>query len=124
MLARRHAEARGQGPSGLAPSVGSLLRAQSWAGSQRQLDKVIRRAFLIGLSEEASVLHRRHVERALAFEQPPDASSLTGTLRLAVAGFVDAVVRAREAEVSVGLDHTSAFRGFVIEAARDHAGSV
>jgi DNA-binding NtrC family response regulator len=124
MLGRRHAESSGQGPSGLSPSVGPMLRAQAWPGNLRQLDNVIRRSFVIGLSEGSSMLHRRHVQRALAFERSPDGASLIGMLRLAAAGFVDAVVRTSGSEAAVELEHAAALRGFILEAARDHTGSI
>ncbi len=123
MLERRQRESASPRSARLDAAAVRALVASRWPGNLRQLDNVIRRAYALLLLRQGSapgdiVLRESEVTRALAYEQPRAAGSLTDLLREAARRFV------REAEGGrLGLDHADAFRGFVLAAAAEQQGN-
>lgn len=124
MLRRRHAEAGGDGPAVLTADVGAALRSQSWPGNLRQLDNVIRRSYAIAMADGARAVERRHVERALGLDSGAKAAGALAVMRRAASAFVDEAVRLQGSPDALDLDDATAFRGLVLEAARESTGSV
>lgn len=120
MLQRRHSEASGQGPAQLTPAAVKLLVGTPWPGNLRQLDNIIRRAYALALADRGAsglVLDGSHLERALGYDGPADASSLFGQLWRAARTFVQEAERRSDSGAALSLESCEALRGLVLAAA-------
>lgn len=118
MLQRRHTEAEGQGPARLTPAAVKLLVATPWPGNLRQLDNILRRAYALALVDRSAsgvVLDSSHLERALGYDGPADASSLLAQLWRAARTFVQEAERRGDGKLA--LESCEALRGLVLAAA-------
>lgn len=128
MLARRHAESNTSGAVQLDPEASSLLAKLPWPGNLRQLDNIIRRAYVMALAEPRGantmlVLARRHLDRALAYDRGPDRLPLVGQLWHAAKRFVDeAALREETHEPKLTLDMLESIQGMALAAAVNRRG--
>lgn len=125
MVARRHQERAVAGSACISEAAVALLERRSWPGNLRQLDNVIRRAYVLALLDRVDgggdvVLDTGCMERALAQEagregiSAADGSGLLTWLARAADAFVEEAER-RAGEGGVfDLDWADAFRGFVL----------
>jgi DNA-binding NtrC family response regulator len=129
MLAQRHRAGGGEGEALLDSEAIALLCECPWPGNLRQLENIVRRAYVIALVEHtegggAFVLRRPHVERSLAHEVQPGVLPLLEQLQQAARAFVREAERRRgSGGHALPLDVTDAFRGLVLEAAVERLGS-
>jgi transcriptional regulator with AAA-type ATPase domain len=120
MVQRRHEEAREEGAARLSPDAVKLLLGRPWPGNLRQLDNVVRRAYVLALPDRsagAPVLEARHVEDALAYEGRGEAGPLLDHLWRAAQAFVQEAEQRRSAGGTLSLDACEALRGLVLAAA-------
>jgi DNA-binding NtrC family response regulator len=72
MLERRHQEMGRVGKAALGPGAATLLTRMEWPGNLRQLDNVVRRAYVLALAEHGSApnleLSEDHLQRSLRSE--------------------------------------------------------
>ncbi|WP_437999357.1 sigma 54-interacting transcriptional regulator [Sorangium sp. So ce185] len=128
MLSRRHREGGAHGAARLAPEAVALLCEVPWPGNLRQLDNIIRRAYALSVAERGGAggelaLDRSHLARALAYDGAPETGALLAQLWRAAHAFVlEAERRARGGE-PLSLDLSEGFRGLVLGAALQRAGS-
>jgi transcriptional regulator with AAA-type ATPase domain len=117
MLEACHRENVPSGQARLSPEAERLLAGESWPGNLRQLESIIRRAYLLQMVECGGVasevlVEERHLSGAFAYEGAPAQKGLVELLLRAAMGFV------REAQVRrLDLDLADAFRGFVLGSA-------
>jgi DNA-binding NtrC family response regulator len=129
MLSRRHREAGGDGGVRFEPDAMKLLEAAPWPGNLRQLDNIVRRAYallLAGRSDAAGDLtvQRRHVERALTFDDADtEPSALIKQLWRAARTFVHESERRRGGGAPLPLELAEALRGMVLGAAVQRTGN-
>ncbi len=127
MANRRHRQRVPEGEARLSPEAERRLASSTWPGNLRQLDNIIRRAYALSLSglnegtrdvriEEQHVAHALGYDAAPGAQQPP----LMELLRAAAEALVQEV-ELREGE-PLDLDHTDAFRGFVLGVASQRLG--
>ena len=126
MLRRRHGEGR-RDQARLAPGAVDLLLQAPWPGNLRQLDNVVRRAYALALHDRAGgdgdlVLERRHLERALAYEDVAEPGSLLAQLWQAAGAFVEEAERRGRARGGLPLELCDAFRGLVLGVALERLG--
>jgi DNA-binding NtrC family response regulator len=124
MLLRRHAEAGGEGTPRITEEAMDLLVRTPWPGNLRQLDNIVRRAYALmladpGDAESPATISRRHVERALGYERPPEGLGLVSSLWRVARAFVDEVERRESSAHRLPFDLADAFRGLVLCAAID-----
>jgi DNA-binding NtrC family response regulator len=123
MLGRRHAEAGAGEEARFSAEAVQVLLETPWPGNLRQLDNIIRRAYVIALADRSHpgtiVLERRHVERALAYEEGGAAAGAVAAhlWRAALAFVGEAARREGGAAAALSLDLADAFRGMVLGAA-------
>ncbi|MBL9020877.1 MAG: sigma-54-dependent Fis family transcriptional regulator [Myxococcales bacterium] len=126
MLNRRHGESGGGGVLELAAEAANRLAERSWPGNLRQLDNVIRRAYVLATSrgggEPVSVLDVWSVDRALAFEAVSGGRSPLDLLRAAAEGIVDRAERSGAA--TMDLDLADGFRGLLLAVAAERLGTL
>jgi DNA-binding NtrC family response regulator len=127
MLGRRHEESGGGCAVRIAREAIELLTSVPWPGNLRQLDNIIRRAYAISLSDRGGaggdlVLTRRHVERALAYDAPPETGALVEQLWRAASAFVQETERRGPSAGPLSLEMADAFRGLVFAAAVQRRG--
>lgn len=121
MLARCSGDARDR--VRLAPEAVDALLAHPWPGNLRQLDNIIRRTYAFAVAGQGTaggdlVVDRRHVERALAFEDAAEGDSMILRLwRAAQALAREAVRRDQESAEPLTLETVEGFRGMVLGAA-------
>ncbi len=116
-MADRRGREGGVTSTRLAVDAGLSLAARAWPGNLRQLDNVIRRAFVIALAERgedrgALLIEARHVDEALAFDRSgAGEEGLFPLLQRAATAFAAAV---ETGGGRVDLDLADAFRGLVL----------
>lgn len=73
MLNRRHAQKQAGGAVSLTPDAGARLARLPWPGNLRQLDNVMRRAYMLASMDGGAELRveARHVDGATAFDARP-----------------------------------------------------
>jgi DNA-binding NtrC family response regulator len=124
MLERRHREARGPGAPVLSDDAARLLEQAPWPGNLRQLDNVVRRAYVLANAEGggARALHveEPHVRDSLLAEGTPGSGIPANPLREAAARFVDEALRRSD---GLDLDLLTGLRGFVLEEAIRRTGN-
>lgn len=123
MIQRRHEEARGQDAARLTSDAVKLLLRTPWPGNLRQLDNIIRRAYALAHADRGAgvlVLDRRHVERALAYEEHADTSSIVAQLWRAAQAVVHEIERRGDSGAALSGDACEALRGLVLVAATRH----
>ncbi|MEC9439764.1 MAG: sigma 54-interacting transcriptional regulator [Myxococcota bacterium] len=112
---------------------GAAIRAlerQPWPGNLRQLDNVIRRAWIITSVRGESVISAEDIEAAMGMEHaldvapaPSNTSAEEGALmtafREAASAFVEVAISAEKQGVEVSLDLVDGLRGKVLEVARE-----
>jgi DNA-binding NtrC family response regulator len=128
MLSRRHQEAGGAGAVRFEPDAMKLLTSAPWPGNLRQLDNIVRRAYALLLAGQSGaggdlVIQRRHVERALTFEDTTEPSSLLTLLWRAAVAFVTEAERRRGGSSPLSLDLAEAFGGMCLGAAVQQTGN-
>lgn len=107
----------------LAPDAVEALLAHSWPGNLRQLDNIIRRTYAFALAGRGSaggelVVERRHIERALAFEDADDGNTMTVRLWRAAQALAREAVRRDQSDAEpLDLEMVDGFRGMVLGAA-------
>jgi DNA-binding NtrC family response regulator len=121
MLKRRHGEG-GTGAVSVAEDAVKLLLATPWPGNLRQLDNIIRRAYVLALHAQGGAggdlaLERQHVEKALAHDPAPDSGSLPTHLWRAAHAYVQEAERRQRSGSVLPLEMSEAFRGMVLGAA-------
>jgi DNA-binding NtrC family response regulator len=117
--------ARGEGAVRLAPEAVKLLVGMPWPGNLRQLDNILRRAYVLALADRgagALVLDHRHVERALAYEGHADTGALIAQLWRAAKSFVQEAELRSDSGAPLSLDACEALRGLVLAAAVQRRG--
>lgn len=122
MLSRQHQAAGGEGAVRFEPDAMKCLVSAPWPGNLRQLDNIVRRAYALALGGQSGaggglVIQRRHVERALTFDDDAESSALVGLLWRAARAFVQEAERRRASAAPLPLDSSEAFRGVVLAAA-------
>ncbi|MBN1210157.1 MAG: sigma-54-dependent Fis family transcriptional regulator [Myxococcaceae bacterium] len=119
MLNRRHRERSPGGQARVSQEAERRLCASSWPGSLRQLDNIIRRAYMLALAQSGSAwevrLEEEHVARALAYEQRRGPAPLMEAMQAAAESFFHEAQRRGEA--GLALDLADAFRGLVLAVA-------
>jgi transcriptional regulator with GAF, ATPase, and Fis domain len=128
MLGRCHRERGVQSAARIGPDAVALLSGVPWPGNLRQLDNIVRRAYALAVAERSGsggelVLERRHVERALAYEDAPETVALLSQLWRAARAFVQEAERHKRSGEPLTLDLADAFRGMVLGAAVLRLGS-
>ena len=116
MTARRHTEARGQGPATLADAAAHILAEAPWPGNLRQLDNVVRRAWALAYAERATSIAAPVVRLALAQESRPTRTTVIELLERAARLLVEEQLR-RSSTGRLHLQDLDVFRGFVLESA-------
>ncbi|XXY45977.1 sigma 54-interacting transcriptional regulator [Sorangium sp. So ce269] len=125
MLRRRHG---GSGDVSLTPDAAQLLTAQDWPGNLRQLDNIVRRAYVLSFVADRAehpdvVLSARDVELALEYEGRGSPQSVLDLLERAAEAFVsEAERRVRAGQTKLDMDTADAFKALVVEAARRRIG--
>ena len=127
MVRRRHGDGR-RDQARLATGAVDLLVQASWPGNLRQLDNVVRRAYALALHDRPGtdgdlVVERRHMERALAYEDVAEPGSLLAQLWQAAVAFVEEAERRDPARGGLPLDLCDAFRGLVLGVALERLGN-
>lgn len=124
MVSRRHAESSNSGSTvRLEAEASALLAKLPWPGNLRQLDNIIRRAYVMALAEPRGannvlVLARRHFDRALAHDRAPDRLPLVDQLWHAAKRFVEEVEnRGESLEPKLTLEMIESIRGMALAAA-------
>ncbi len=123
MLSRRHLESSASGSVRLEPEASALLAKLPWPGNLRQLDNIIRRAYVMAVAEPRGannvlVLARRHFDRALAYDRDPDRLPLIGQLWHVAKRFVEEADRREEShEAKLTLDMIESIQGMALAAA-------
>ncbi len=123
MLSRRHAESNTTTTARLEPEASALLAKLPWPGNLRQLDNIIRRAYVMALAEPRGAnnvltLDRRHFERALAYDLSPERLPFLSELWHVAKRFVDEVEHRDETHASkLTLDMIESIRGMALAAA-------
>ncbi len=122
MVLRRHKESGSEGAPHITEEAMATLLRTRWPGNLRQLDNIVRRAYVLmladrGDAEGPATLSQRHVEQALGYERRPEAPGLVSTLWRAARTFVDEVERREASTNRLSLDVADAFRGLVLCAA-------
>ncbi|RDV36923.1 sigma-54-dependent Fis family transcriptional regulator [Bradymonadaceae bacterium TMQ3] len=123
-MLRRCANDAGAGAWSFTPEALRTLEAQRWPGNLRELDNVVRRAFIIARSrpepEGAHTIPPGVVERALSLGGRPERTSISAPLEQAARAFIHLALRARERGMPAGgldLDLSEAFSAYIIEQA-------
>ncbi|TXD33820.1 sigma-54-dependent Fis family transcriptional regulator [Lujinxingia vulgaris] len=123
-MVRRCAESAGADAWSFSPEALRTLEAQRWPGNLRELDNVVRRAFIIARSRPESAGDRcispGAVERALSLGGPSERTSISAPLEQAARAFIHLALRAREREMpgeGLDLELSEAFSGYIIEQA-------
>jgi DNA-binding NtrC family response regulator len=127
MLKRRHRESSAEGHAMLDETAARMLSLRRWPGNLRQLDNVVRRAYVMSLMNHGDAVHEititeAEVEMALAYEDPRGRASLTDAMRDAARRFVVEAELHRDAK-TIHLDHAEAFKGLVLAAAEERLGN-
>jgi transcriptional regulator with GAF, ATPase, and Fis domain len=123
MLDRRHHESGANETVQLEREALDLLSRSSWPGNLRQLDNIIRRAYVIALSERLGAggilgVTRRHVERSLAYDIAPEKDGLVNQLWQVAKRFVaEAERREAGSESKLTLEMVETIQGMVLAAA-------
>lgn len=123
MLSRRHAESNTTTTARLEPDAAALLAKLPWPGNLRQLDNIIRRAYVMALAEPRGAnnvlsLDARHFERALAYDLSPERLPFLSELWHVAKRFVDEVEQRDETHASkLTLDMIESIRGMALAAA-------
>lgn len=128
MVLRRHAESGSGGTPHITEEAMATLLRTRWPGNLRQLDNIVRRAYVLmladrGDAEGQTTLSQRHVEQALGYERRPEGPGLVSTLWRAARAFVDEVERRETSANRLSLDVADAFRGLVLCAAIERRNS-
>jgi DNA-binding NtrC family response regulator len=125
MLERRHREGGEEGSPLLTQEAEELLLATPFPGNLRQLDNIIRRAYVLALLDQGGAgsnlaLERRHVERALGYEgasNAPQESSLLHRLWRTAQEFAREAERRRKQGGTLSLELADSMRGLILAAA-------
>ncbi|HRI63983.1 MAG TPA: sigma 54-interacting transcriptional regulator, partial [Polyangium sp.] len=123
MLARRHAESNVQSSVRLDPEAATLLAKLPWPGNLRQLDNIIRRAYVMALAElrgtnDVLLLTRAHFDRALAYDRDPTRLPLLTQLWQVAKRFVEEAERREENHgPKLTLDMIESIQGMALAAA-------
>jgi transcriptional regulator with PAS, ATPase and Fis domain len=129
MFVRRHTESGERDAPRISEEAMEVLLRTPWPGNLRQLDNIMRRAYVIMIADRGdaatpATLSRRHVEHALGYELRPEAAGLVATLWRAARAFVDEAERREASAVRLSLDLSDAFRGLVLCAAIERRGGL
>lgn len=115
MLTRRHRERIPDGQAHVSAEAERRLRASRWPGNLRQLDNIVRRAYMFALATRGGArdvtLEEAHVEQALAYERVSEQAPLMGALHAAALAFFN---EARRQEGRLELELADAFRGLIL----------
>ncbi|MFO0593223.1 MAG: sigma 54-interacting transcriptional regulator [Polyangiaceae bacterium] len=122
MLRRRHESGGGVGEPVLESDAAEALRRQDWPGNLRQLDNIIRRAYVLSLVDVGGSIERvrislNHVVLALSYEAQGTSRGVLHLMELAAEAFAAAVEERADGK-ALNLDHAEGFKGMVIDAAR------
>lgn len=123
MLLRRHAESNVATPVRLDPEAGALLAKLPWPGNLRQLDNIVRRAYVMALAElrgtsNVILLARRHFERALAYDRGPGQMPLLNQFWEVAKQFVEETERREKTdEPKLTLETIASIQGLALAAA-------
>lgn len=108
----------------LAPDAIQALLSHPWPGNLRQLDNVIRRTYAFalagrGTAEGQLAVERRHVERALAFEDAGDSNTVTDRVWRAAQALAREAMRRQQQKNAepLTLEMVDGVRGMVLGAA-------
>jgi DNA-binding NtrC family response regulator len=130
MLERRHREAGGEGEIHIVREALDLLGTTPWPGNLRQLDNIMRRAYVLALAERSPgsplVIGRSHIKHSIGYEGGPvtdDTSSLLDLLWMSAKAFIAESERRGEKDAPLWLELSEAFRGLVIVAALHRSSS-
>lgn len=136
MLRRRSDAAGLPRPARVTPDAMQPLVSHDWPGNLRQLDNVVRRAFVLAAADTTLpgggrgelIISRSHFAEALKMEQCADADvGLLSLMRAAAVAFVEHLIDKRRSEDKGGLDldlGTSAFRSLVVIEAAERCESL
>jgi DNA-binding NtrC family response regulator len=118
MLKRRHGEG-GRGEARVTPEAMQRLLNTPWPGNLRQLDNIIRRAYVLALHAQGGhggdiMLERQQVESALAQDAAPETGSLLTHLWRAANAYVEEAERRHRDGDVLPLEMSEAFRGMVL----------
>lgn len=94
-LAQHVAEEESEHKASMTVAAEASLSAYDWPGNLRQLDNVIKRAYVLALSQagdSAPVVDQKHVDEALAFDQKESGPKAYQAIEDAAEGFVSAVL--------------------------------
>jgi transcriptional regulator with AAA-type ATPase domain len=127
MALRRHRESIPSGEVTIAPASEKLLLERPWPGNLRQLDNVVRRAYVLALVSQGDAatnvtLTEAHFSRALGYEQGAARRSVIDSLRQAAISYIEEAERLYERGQGLDLDHCDAFRGVVLGTAIERHG--
>jgi DNA-binding NtrC family response regulator len=126
MAGRRHRQRVPEGDARLTPEAERRLASAAWPGNLRQLDNIIRRAYVLALSSQGEDvrevrIEEAHVAQALGYDTAPGARApVVERLHAAAEALVD-VLEQREGK-PVDLDLLDVFRGFVLGVASQRLG--
>jgi DNA-binding NtrC family response regulator len=124
MLERRHAEQGEAGSVRLDPAASALLEQAPWPGNLRQLDNVVRRAYVLALAERTGAadltVGEAQVRAALLAEGTPGSGIRLDPLRAAAAQFV---AEAERRGGGLDLDLLDGLRGLALAEAIRRTGS-
>jgi transcriptional regulator with AAA-type ATPase domain len=115
---------RSRGDVRLAADAIQALLSHPWPGNLRQLDNVIRRTYAFalagrGAAEGQLLVEKRHVERALAFEDAGDSNTVTERVWRAAQALAREAMRRKQQENAepLTLEMVDGVRGMVLGAA-------
>jgi DNA-binding NtrC family response regulator len=126
-MVQRRAEESGT-PATLDEAAATLLQAAPWPGNLRQLDNVIRRAFMLARADRSQPLAvaAAHVEAALRYEggpSPAGSVSAVGALERAAAQIVAAAAARRDQAGPLPFELCAGLTGFILAEAEAQLGS-
>jgi Nif-specific regulatory protein len=109
---------QGRAPKELDPAVLNVFYAYDWPGNVRELEAAVHRAFVLSSTDVLTTDDFGWIAlqvKGRAVPQPPDASGLSATVRLADGGYEEALERYDRQLIAAGLAQTN---GRIRETAR------
>lgn len=128
MLSRRHEASGSDTPAELSDEAALRLKAHDWPGNLRQLDNIIRRAYVLALVGAAAssgplLITASHVERAFAQDLSPSRGRAWDLFERAAESFVVLAERRGERPDRLDVDLVEGMKGLVIEIAKRRNGA-